>query len=55
MEMYEYLRSSGAYNMLSREAQEWMRDNANCSRDDYVEIISNYSTLMKKFNIQIKN
>jgi len=51
MEKYEQLRSSGQYNMLSREAQEWMRDNASCFYDDYIDIITNYSELMKKFNI----
>ena len=51
IEKYEQLRSSGKYNMFSREAQEWMRDNADCCYEDYIIIIKNYSKLMKQFNI----
>lgn len=51
MEKYEQLRSSGIFNMLSREAIEWMEDNTNCSYDDYMDIISNYLTYMDKYKI----
>lgn len=54
VEKYEELRSSGRFNMLSREALEWMEENAGCTKQEYLEIIKNYSALMKKFNIERK-
>ena len=41
IEKYEELRSSGRFNMLSREALEWMEENAGCTRQEYIEIINN--------------
>lgn len=54
VEKYEELRSSGRFNMLSREALDWMEENASCSKEEYIEIIKNYSELMAKYNIARK-
>jgi len=54
VEKYEELRSSGRFNMLSREALEWMEENAGCSKEEYIEIIKNYSELMAKYSITRK-
>ena len=54
VEKYEQLRSSGRFNMYSREALDWMEENAGCTKQEYLEIIKNYSALMKKFNIERK-
>ena len=54
VEKYEELRSSGRFNMLSREALEWMEENASCSKEEYIEIIKNYSELMAKYSIARK-
>ena len=54
IEKYEELRSSGRFNMLSREALEWMEENAGCSKEEYIEIIKNYSELMAKYSIARK-
>ena len=54
VEKYEELRSSGRFNMLSREALEWMEENAGCSKEEYIEIIKNYSELMAKYSIARK-
>ena len=44
VEKYEELRSSGRFNMLSREALEWMEENASCSKEEYIEIKDVYDS-----------